>query len=1143
PPPLQARPGRPLSASRSRPTTPGATPKRPPPPTKTTSTKPVAKPTSAKQKSTKDVALPPAKGPISPPPSAKEAPPPSVVVPPLALSAIVTAVQTDDDDEVLAEASGDKIDSTEAPEDDVEDEALHASSPPSVNPATASSVGVVVSMSNSSSASGPPPNYAANDDWVNDDYDDAKSTTDIERILDGTKVDPTEHDDGVTTPREDGNADDDDDEDFKALMAFDTSPRADEPVAATGPDEAMDDQEDDGQADSDEDDDDINTDLDEVAAACRIQKLFKMYSHRRDSMEFHREVQKKHRTSLSGGDEEDEDDDGDDHGVGGGLQIVPAFSKTSIPPVPINDDDDDDVDETYSEPAGSEGQVTPSTSDAALATPVTKVDVVTKIKMEEEEQQGAAAAIQKAFRRSSMQRTASNDAETVPTDQASSAGDDDDEVYSELNGSEGGQVSQSNSDVGLVPTKPTTSAATGETTQVDQDAAATAIQKAFRKSVVGQSPHDAKTPIVGNASSRTQTKDVDDDDDNGDGVDETYSDVAASDGQVTPSASRSALRNGNEDAAPTQPSDGQQAAAAAAIQKAYRRSVATPHKTNDKSPTEEKDDEEVDSNVGGNGTEGVMTPSASESAIARGSVATVHSNNPTDDDKHNAASAIQKAFRKSTAASVDNTPTETTAPGATVKDIASDDEIVSDRAEDRDAKTRREVETESSISDQEVNGMQTTQHHQERVAAATIQKAYRRSSICSEAKPSDVKAMHAEGQEETTAKDVSDHDMDRDMTTRREVETAPSISDQAVNGMQALQLRQEEAAAAAIQKAYRRSSICNEAKPSDVEAIHTEVMKETTARNASDRDKDSDAKSSKKIEPASFKSDQEVNGMQTTQHHQEEVAAAAIQKAYRRSSICSEAKQSDEKAEVKDVSTKQEPKEVVDPPSKPREDKAVPPTNEKDDAARAIQNAYRRSTNTEKSVDARKTPRSMGEEEDKLHEVEPKKQAAASPRTGDDDDDETTKAARAIQQTLRQSPLVAPNANNETTTAPPLSERTTDSALLYDITTPRDDEFDDDDRSTVDESGGKVDKKAVEAIISGANTLVAAAPPVSQGPPPSTADQELIESVMGHLNDFESDDDGGDGPLSYEDEFMDDDDEDDNGAGGGISEDAHALAD
>ncbi|KAG9410761.1 hypothetical protein AC1031_018785 [Aphanomyces cochlioides] len=233
----------------------------------------------------------------------------------------------------------------------------------------------------------------ANDDrlegneWTNDgeavaaseddfEEEDTKFTTDIERIL-------SRDDDPVRATND--HDDEDGEDDFDELMAFEPSSNVkptSEEVELEENNKKDDADDDDKEEEVDEDEaDDIATELDEVTAACKIQKIFRMYSHRRDSMELH--IETVLRASKSNESE---------------IKLHEESSPAAV------EEEEEDV---YSEPAESdEGKITPGASQSSLQSSREPQDGQPEAPPTDDEitrrQDIAASTIQKAYRRSSI---------------------------------------------------------------------------------------------------------------------------------------------------------------------------------------------------------------------------------------------------------------------------------------------------------------------------------------------------------------------------------------------------------------------------------------------------------------------------------------------------------------------------------------------------------------------------------------------------------------------------------------------------------------------------------------------------------------------------------------------------------------------
>ncbi|CAK4803557.1 unnamed protein product [Aphanomyces euteiches] len=326
------------------------------------------------------------------------------------------------------------------------------------------------------------------DEWTNDGEavaasEDDLEETDIERILnrDDEPVRATnDHDD------EDG------EDDFDELMAFEPSssvkPTSEEVELEENnmKDDAGDD---DNEEEVDEDEaDDIATELDEVTAACKIQKIFRMYSHRRDSMELHKET-------------------------------VLRASKSSESEIKLHEENspaavEEEEDDVYSEPAESEeGKITPGASQSSLQSSPEPQDSQPEAPSTDDEttrrQDIAASTIQKAYRRSSIAFVVSRENEE---DVKVSAED-------EENTPRNGLESHDN--------------------EAKYDEAASAIQNDFRHASARTSV-DSNEEEMAERHDEVETssadKEVVQDD-----ASEVYSEVAVSEGQITPQASDASI--------------------------------------------------------------------------------------------------------------------------------------------------------------------------------------------------------------------------------------------------------------------------------------------------------------------------------------------------------------------------------------------------------------------------------------------------------------------------------------------------------------------------------------------------------------------------------------------------------------------------
>ncbi|RHY30179.1 hypothetical protein DYB32_004569, partial [Aphanomyces invadans] len=300
PKPPPAKPaGRPPSASRSRPTsTPGravAIPQRP-----SKSEQVVVEPTKSTTPAKK---------------SFKPAPQPAAnMVPPLPLNTCSTVEPMSPDipsppplekpaglELLQAKVASAAPTSTSAPSVAVAhvEPVVSGLSPPGVGNATAAAVAtrprpVITSDMEIPPSPDKPATFVprtADDDWIEDN---AKDTTEIERILNGAGGHSTA-DAGIYPT----NDDDMDEADFQALMAFKTSPHDAATADGKGggcPGEVVEAAKGGG---GDGKDDNEERDMVGDMAALKIQKVYKVYSRRRDSMELHRETKKQHRQSSS----------------------------------------------------------------------------------------------------------------------------------------------------------------------------------------------------------------------------------------------------------------------------------------------------------------------------------------------------------------------------------------------------------------------------------------------------------------------------------------------------------------------------------------------------------------------------------------------------------------------------------------------------------------------------------------------------------------------------------------------------------------------------------------------------------------------------------------------------------------------------
>ncbi|ETV86531.1 hypothetical protein H257_01701 [Aphanomyces astaci] len=705
PPPSKSA-GRPLSASRSRPiSTPGRSLSTPQRPLKSEHTAVVVspKPTSAKRPTvTKATAPPPVSvTPVVPPlpltvcmmaelvePEIPSPPPlekplglemlQTKVAPTVPVVAILTVASTTEPPKSTMSAPA-TIDAVKSSKLETSTTSL-SEAPISNNPYSNSLPQVVA------------PATADDDSLV----DDSKDTTDIERILNGGGRAAVAD---ISSPPDD---DDMDDADFEALMAFETkaTPRQDE-------------RRDETVKLNDKDDDDVDEEGDVLTeiAALKIQKLYKVYSRRRDSMELHRETKKKqqHRQSsrnklqdtLVGGQDAvaqsllsssslgsstsreaptripveaehkaasviqkayrrsttttttavsgpttEQRPAGErasleitevqaTHVESGGKAVIvdamPAESnmqnsssqsvvkflgETTATAEPCIDNTND---ESYFEPAESDGEVTPSASESLLVPSSSNNEA-----MWSNNSDGYSAPDESEGQ---VTPSASNDAfNVIPNSTLVDHNDMKiDSPRQEDNDDE-------NSQPGSPHGKRTPSPKVAEGYSVQHTVAATAIQNAFRHSSSAASSR-------GNApSAPTSAVDVNDDD--------MYSEVAESEGKISPSISDSELNGASPH--PIKAEATQQTAAASAIQKAYRRSSMAGSKPIAQHDDEGTYDDNYDDDDVADDTPYSNVASSDGSAVSpNGStieIGAATSEMPTE-KRHAAAAAIQKAFR------------------------------------------------------------------------------------------------------------------------------------------------------------------------------------------------------------------------------------------------------------------------------------------------------------------------------------------------------------------------------------------------------------------------------------------------------------------------------------------------------------------